>query len=151
MKYTTEQIEGKLTEVFESTLQSKSVDVSADTTITADEGFLALKSVDVKVQGGGASYEYIDVREMGEMKAPLALYALAVRFDGAERYTMPVTQFIAIDGESVFSKVLAVMIDPSFVMDMGSDGQFTYNEFFSMNGFDLASLPRLTKEQFYTL
>jgi hypothetical protein len=39
--------------VFDSTLQTKEVEVSEDTTIKADEGFLGLKEVSVKVSGGG--------------------------------------------------------------------------------------------------
>ena len=148
-------------EVTELKHQSKAVEITANgtTSITPDAGFAALNAVEVKVNvptsGGSASgentYEYIDVRGMGEMKALLAMFALAVRFDGAERYTMPIAQFMVDAGGSAFSKVLAVMIDTSFVIDMGSDGQFTCYEVFAAQGVDIDSLPRLTKEEFYTL
>ena len=148
-------------EVTELKHQSKAVEITANgtTSITPDAGFAALNAVEVKVNvptsGGSASgentYEYIDVRGMGEMKALLAMFALAVRFDGAERYTMPIAQFMVDAGESAFSKVLAVMIDTSFVIDIGSDGQFTCYEVFAAQGVDIDSLPRLTKEEFYTL
>ena len=148
-------------EVTELKHQSKAVEITANgtTSITPDAGFAALNAVEVKVNvptsGGSASgentYEYIDVRGMGEMKALLAMFALAVRFDGVERYTMPIAQFMVDAGGSAFSKVLAVMIDTSFVIDMGSDGQFTCYEVFAAQGVDIDSLPRLTKEEFYTL
>lgn len=106
--------------------------------------------------GGGTSesnIEYIDVRELGELKAPLIMYALAVRMEGAEKYTMPITSLlISSDNvESVFNRVKAVMLDLSFVLDLGSDGKFETRELFATMGIDLSSLPRLTKEQFYTL
>lgn len=54
-KYTREQIEGKLTKVFDSTLQTKNVKLKKDATITPDEGYLGLKSVNITVIGGGNS------------------------------------------------------------------------------------------------
>lgn len=52
-KYTASEIDARLSQVFDSTLQTKAVEVSEDTTIKADEGFLGLKEVSVKVSGGG--------------------------------------------------------------------------------------------------
>ena len=54
-KYTREQIEGKLTKVFDSTLQTKKVRLKESAEITPDEGYLGLKSVNVTVVGGGNS------------------------------------------------------------------------------------------------
>ena len=55
-KYTREQIEGRLTKVFDSTLQTKNVKLKKDATITPDEGYLGLKSVNVTVVGGGTHF-----------------------------------------------------------------------------------------------
>lgn len=60
-KYTAEQIEDKLTQVFDSTLQTKEIELTSNgtTELTADAGFLGLKSVSVNVnvnvpqEGGG--------------------------------------------------------------------------------------------------
>ena len=54
-KYTREQIERKLTKVFDSTLQTKKVRLKESAEITPDEGYLGLKSVNVTVVGGGNS------------------------------------------------------------------------------------------------
>lgn len=57
-KYTASEIDARLSQVFDSTLQTKEVEVSEDTTIKADEGFLGLKEVSVKVSGnGGDEYD----------------------------------------------------------------------------------------------
>lgn len=105
--------------------------------------------------GGGNenTYEYIDVRELAELKAPLIMYSLAVRVRGADNYTMPITSLLTStdSAESVFDNVMAVMLDLSFVLDLGSDGKFETREMFTTMGIDLSSLPHLTKEQFYTL
>ena len=59
IKHTAEQIDALLGEVFESTLQEKTIEItqSGTTEIVADEDFLALKkvNVNVNVQGGGGS------------------------------------------------------------------------------------------------
>lgn len=61
-KYTAEQIEDKLTQVFDSTLQTKEIELTSNgtTELTADAGFLGLKSVTVKTnvpQSGGSGGE----------------------------------------------------------------------------------------------
>lgn len=105
--------------------------------------------------GGGNenTYEYIDVRELAELKAPLIMYSLAVRVRGSDNYTMPITSLLTStdSAESVFNSVMAVMLDLSFVIDMGSDGKFETRELYASMGIDLSSLPHLTKEQFYNL
>lgn len=52
---TGEGVDSNLDVMFTGQLQTKEVEVSADTTIKADEGFLGLKEVSVKVSGGGGS------------------------------------------------------------------------------------------------
>lgn len=66
-KLTASEIDARLSKVFDSTLQTKEVEVSADTTIKADDGFLALKEVSVKVSGGGgtAPSGYKELRPSG--------------------------------------------------------------------------------------
>lgn len=149
MKYTTEQIEGKLTEVFESTLQSKSVDVSADTTITADDGFLGLKEVSVKVSGGGASYEYFDITQLDEMsKEVMSLLSFFVKGEiGGVLVIMP-----AAYADAIRLNISAAAIDLSATMYDNTRKEYVeMRVVFADMGVDLASLPRLTKEQFYTL
>lgn len=46
-------VDANLDGLFTDALQTKEVEVSEDTTIKADEGFLGLKEVSVKVSGGG--------------------------------------------------------------------------------------------------
>ena len=105
--------------------------------------------------GGGNenTYEYIDVRELAELKAPLIMYSLAVRVRGSDNYTMPITSLLTStdSAESVFNSVMAVMLDLSFVIDLGSEGKFETRELYASMGIDLSSLPHLTKEQFYNL
>lgn len=105
--------------------------------------------------GGGNenTYEYIDVRELAELKAPLIMYSLAVRVRGSDNYTMPITSLLTStdSAESVFDNVMAVMFDLSFVIDMGSNGKFETRELYASMGIDLSSLPHLTKEEFYSL
>lgn len=50
---TGEGVDSNLDVVFTGQLQTKEVEVSEDTTIKADEGFLGLKEVKIKVTGGG--------------------------------------------------------------------------------------------------
>lgn len=81
-KYTASEIDAKLSQVFDSTLQTKEVEVSADTTIKADEGFLGLKEVSVKVNGGGgsaSSWRYFSAPTITDQpSANLVLYSLAL-------------------------------------------------------------------------
>ena len=64
-KHTAEQIDALLGEVFDSTLQEKTIEItqSGTTEITADEDFLALKKVNLNVNvqggsGGGSDFFY---------------------------------------------------------------------------------------------
>lgn len=52
---TGEGVDSNLDGLFVGQLQTKEVEVSEDTTIKADEGFLGLKEVSVKVNGGGST------------------------------------------------------------------------------------------------
>ena len=128
---------------------------------SASEPTLA-EMVEGEQSGGGAgnsgggnenTYKYIDVRELAELKAPLIMYSLAVRVRGSDNYTMPITSLLTSmdSAESVFDNVMAVMLDLSFVLDLGSDGKFETREMFTTMGIDLSSLPHLTKEEFYNL
>lgn len=63
-KYTASEIDAKLSQVFESQLQTKDVELSESAEIMADEGYLALKQVNVTVKGGGSG-EYPEVKPNG--------------------------------------------------------------------------------------
>lgn len=63
-KYTTSEIDAKLSQVFESQLQTKDVELSESAEIMADDGYLALKQVNVTVKGGGSG-EYPEVKPNG--------------------------------------------------------------------------------------
>lgn len=63
-KYTASEIDAKLSQVFESQLQTKDVELSESAEITADEGYLALKQVNVTVKGGGGG-DYPEVKPNG--------------------------------------------------------------------------------------
>ena len=101
--------------------------------------------------GGENNYEYIDVRGVSdEIKSPLIMYiTLIARFDGADKYNTPLVSFIesGID-QTILNKTLAVMVDPNLDINMG-EGLIKCSDVLSMLGAD--SLPRITKEQFYTL
>lgn len=164
-KYTAEQIEaildtanrtgtevdGKLTEVFESTLQSKSVDVSADTTITADEGFLGLKSVDVKVQtsgeggGSGDTWRYFDISKLDSSMKPMTM-----------PFIVKTDKIAPTSADVDWTAVTAFGVDDSPKLYISGFGIMPWSEVMAAEGLTpevmaQVGISEITKEQFYTL
>lgn len=164
-KYTREQIESKLDKVFDSVMQTKEVEVSEDTTIKADEGFLALKEVSVKVKGGGgsaSSVEYLDVSGASDnVRTALVVLAENIKsandegvFCGLPLYG--VQFFFGIPTNNV-STTIAVGVDFSRKIKAGIQGQLpelSIIDLMTMQGInkeDIDAIPRITEEEFYTL
>jgi hypothetical protein len=155
-KYTASEIDARLSQVFDSTLQTKEVEVSEDTTIKADEGFLGLKEVSVKVSGGGgsaSSVEYLVMSSLDQLHIVLMQFAYVVKGNttDAGRMISPLYAFEQNGGE--FNTVEAIGID--FNGKTGSGGQvMVLMDVLSMFGFaqeDIAAIPRITEEAFYAL
>lgn len=95
-------------------------------------------------------YVYYDLRNASfEAKTMFLSYcALMVRFDGADKYTIPP---LGIGGEGLdetyVNKTLAAMTDLELEIDMG-EGLIKVRDVISMGGM---SFPEITKEQFYSL
>lgn len=150
-KYTASEIDARLSQVFDSTLQTKEVEVSEDTTIKADEGFLGLKEVSVKVTGGGgsaSSVEYIDVSSLTLEDKGIIVMASSLAKISADLSILPPGLAIAV-GDSIsaekIEQVSAVAVDLSVVIYVGGT---------KMTLMDLlawSSIPRITEAEFYTL
>lgn len=160
---TGEGVDSNLDVLFTGQLQTKEVEVSEDTTIKADEGFLGLKEVSVKVNGGGSasSIEYIDVSGADNLvKKSLTQYACYVKghIEDYDALVAGMTLYaLNVITPSPINAVSAIAIDFSnvVVMKMGDTIQsMTILQAVLQNGAtqaDIDSLPRITKEEFYAL
>lgn len=173
---TGEGVDSNLDVLFTGQLQTKEVEVSEDTTITADEGFLGLKEVSVKVSGGGgsaSSVEYLDVSGSSPVREVVIQFANLIKTEGIEvnypgggnsRLHIPkgiapignlLQGVVGLDYEGftiVLNSIKAVSIDFSTPVIMGEDTPImTLNQIFSGAEEMLNAIPRLTEEQFYTL
>lgn len=155
-KHTAEQIDALLGEVFDSTLQTKEIEItqSGTTEIVADADFLALKKVNlnVNVQGGGGSVEYLDVSGLdNDLQTMLLSYSAMVRaiVDGAI-YIIP--SINAYQQNIATSKIKAVGVawEQSVYMSVSGMPKMTIKEVLTMMT-NIDSLPRLTKEEFYAI
>ena len=139
--------------------QDKSVDIVENgvTEVTADSGYTGLGKVTINanVQGGGApsggsNYEYIDISSVG-FKDYVVSFSTLAKFSNS---VMP-TAFPAAESSAgykdVWASATAVCIDTNVEIYQSEMGLTTIGAFLSLIGVDLASLPRLTKEQFYTI
>lgn len=155
-------VDANLDGLFTDALQTKEVEVSEDTTIKADEGFLGLKEVSVKVSGGGSggsNIEYLDVSGMNEdNKSVLIMYALQLKLTG-ENVVLG-TQIVSNGVYSFIgampSVVTAISIDMTMPMTKYmSSGQGDKQELTTLEEAGISiftdNLPRLTEEEFYTL
>lgn len=104
-KYTASEIDAKLSQVFDSTLQTKEVEVSEDTTIKADEGFLGLKEVSVKVTGGGggsaSSWKFFDVSNIVDKAMTASLLPFIAKNDTGIIFIPMVTDWSAVSAVGV--------------------------------------------------
>jgi hypothetical protein len=158
-KYTASEIDAKLSQVFDSTLQVKEVEVSEDTTITPDEGFLGLKEVNVKVNalsgGGGETMEYFLVEELpNELWGPISNLGSFYKIYYNSNSTWAIYPANAFSVKEIKSNSLyAIGID----FQSEYIGQEPFNgkliDIFIKMGLkeQLDTIPRITKEEFYTL
>lgn len=156
-KYTASEIDAKLSQVFDSTLQTKEVEVSEDTTIKADEGFLGLKEVSVKVQGGGGGsasgndYQYIDLSKIPNGTFEVVALSIMAKVDTGDGYMIAPSGSLLEFGNmsNAVNAAKAVAISPS--MKMVSFGEeMTAEQAIQISGVDL-SPALITKEEFYAL
>lgn len=154
---THEERDALLSKVFDSTLQTKDIEITQAGTmeITPDEGYFALKKVNlnVNVQGGGgdSNIEYLDVSGLDGESYNFAIQVATLA--KKRHYILPsgLTNVLGGDNE----KITAISVDftqECYIDEISFDtiqlGQvidtFGLTDIFS-------SLPRLTKEEFYAL
>lgn len=108
--------------------------------------------------GGGTSesnIEYLDVSGMGGFeRIDICMYSLALKglVQGMQMTGIPTNAYFTMQGKT--EDITACMIDFSLEVKSVIDGSIvtmTIGESFKQNGTDIDSLPRITKEQFYTL
>lgn len=156
-KYTASEIDAKLSQVFNSTLQVKEVEVSEDITITPDEGFLGLKEVNVKVnaqQGGGEngnSWKYYDFTSASSQPDPtLIALCVLIKTNAGTAISPSAVAFVA----PYIPTINAMAFNMSLMIASRDDGLLTLEEY--INKYNLMSLipkgaTEITKEEFYTL
>ena len=108
--------------------------------------------------GGGtseSSIEYLDVSGVcGIERIDIGMYSLALKgsFQGMQMVGLPTNAYFTMQGKA--EDITACMIDFSLEFKGVIDGYIvtmTIGEIFKQNGTDIDSIPRITKEQFYTL
>ena len=156
IKRTHAERDALLSKVFDSTLQTKDIEITeaGTTEITPDEGFFALKKVNlnVNVQGGGSGdIEYLDLSGMpgaGELGVMASLVKLK-KGDGSFAIAPPMQVLLtngSIDTNQMLN-VVAMAVNPNAeVFINGANATID-----ALVGGMLAQFPRLTKEEFYAL
>ena len=158
-KFTGELIDALLSQVLDSTLQVKDVEVSEDTTITPDEGFLGLKEVNVKVNvsssGGGETMEYFLVEEL-----PNELWELISGLGSFYKIYYNSNSTWAIYPANAFS-VNEIKRNSLYAIGIDFQSEYIGQEPFNGKLIDifikiglkerLDTIPRMTKEEFYSL
>lgn len=154
-KYTASEIDAKLSQVFDSTLQIKEVEVSADTTITPDEGFLGLKEVNVKVNVSNGGNEnsgeesdsntvYINIIQLFDNNTVNTVTAFSSSVQQNNGDVVPLglcNNAIVAAKLNLSDRVIYRTGSPEF------DG--TIEQALLLEGIDLNTLPQITKEEFY--
>lgn len=170
MKFTNEQIEQGLDKIFDNLLQTKDVEASESMEITPDEGYAGIKKVNLTVKGGGGgAIEYLDLRGTSLGYTPLLFSTVAVcRVYGdivKGPASVSLAQFIQDEAHTPYS-ILACGFDWDAQMEATGFGlpKSSVKEAFidiltQMGSYPtkeaaeefLASIPRLTEEEFYNL
>lgn len=173
IKRTHAERDALLSKVFDSTLQTKDIEITEAGTmeITPDEGFFALKKVNlnVNVQGGGgeSSIEYLDLRNVTTMiGGQIPLKALIGMMGYSCKFVNPNDSVVTLLGApslyTSFSisqihtlEVYEVEIDFNGIYGANQDSGFlTYKDIllsFEVTEEELAAIPRITKEEFYAM
>lgn len=100
---TGEGVDSNLDEMFTGQLQTKEVEVSEDTTIKADEGFLGLKEVRIKVTGGSSvnSWKFFDVSNIVDKAMTASLFPFIAKNDTGIIFIPMVTDWSAVSAVGV--------------------------------------------------
>ena len=159
-------------EVNELIYQEKSINITSNgaVAISADAGYNGLASVNVKVnvpqsgEGGGESgstMEYLDVSGQSNIgKHIISIYATFVKgyADGVNGYATGVPLYsFGLMSSNMFDSISAIAIDFSYVVKWkqgDSITSMTIGESLIKSGItqaDIDAVPRITKEEFYTL
>lgn len=171
IKRTHAERDALLSKVFDSTLQTKDIEITEAGTmeIVADEGFFALKKVNLNVNvqgGGGSSIEYLDVSGLGDtneiLRNALVLFADIVKSKNEEGTFVGVClcgiQLLFGATTNNATTCMAVAVDLSrHIKGKGNGGEIASSiaeiliMMTSASQEQLDSIPRLTKEEFYAL
>jgi hypothetical protein len=153
-------------EVTEIKSQSKEVEITANgvTEIAPDAGFGYLSGVKVNVNvptgggdapSGGSNYEYLDLRGIAVATSNYALIvsvAYLLNVEGSANYTgiFPTASLLMTISDVT---IKGAMVDLSMVSNINRNKEMTAKEYILtlLSEDELNSIPRLTKEEFYTL
>jgi hypothetical protein len=145
-------------EVNEVVYQAKDIEITSNgtTKVTADTGYTALGSVNVKVnvptEGGGESASTIEYLDVSGFDGPTYLEILAIICYQAK--TIQKVQTIGsmiLLGEEL-SDIIAISYDPTILIDFNGNRVTPQELAFQVDAdADLSIFPRLTKEEFYNL
>ena len=150
-------------EVTEIKSQSKEVEIVANgvTEIAPDNGFGYLSGVKVNINvpqsgggesGGGSSLEYINFEGVTFDSEQIRL--LLIKFSYGIKYNVSGQKLIvttAMHANPTGADLYAIAIDFSFAMGEYGDIMSLKDYFAARLNFDTDNLPRITKEEFYTL
>jgi hypothetical protein len=102
------------------------------------------------VPSGGGGYEYIDISGMQTDKYSILLYSAVAKFNiNGSILIHSFNSLYASMGNQVVDYAIAIAIDLSVEIYKPGSGKADYRTVLESEGLDLASLPRITKEQFY--
>lgn len=154
-------------EVTEIKSQSKEVEITSNgvTEIAPDAGFGYLSGVKVNVNvpqsgeggapSGGSNYEYLDLRGIAVATSNYALIisvAYLLNVEGSANYTgiFPTASLLMTISDVT---IKGAMVDLSMVSNINRYKEMTAKEYILtlLSEDELNSIPRLTKEEFYTL
>ena len=148
---TGEGVDSNLDGLFVGQLQTKEVEVSEDTTIKADEGFLGLKEVSVKVSGGGggvSTWRYFDISKMDNSMKPMTT-PFIVKVAGENIITSP--SLI-----SDWTMVTAFGVDDSPKLYSPTTGLASWSQMMAVEGLTpevmaQVGIVEITEEEFYAV
>lgn len=147
-------VDANLDGLFTDALQTKEVEVSEDTTIKADEGFLGLKEVSVKVSGGGSggsNIEYLDVSGSYAEQAAMCSNIVKIVLNGntiigpyviaqqglSDGWGSKAETYIGIIKDTISVSSLPIQNGEEMIAFLEEQAGTTF--------------PRITEEEFYTL
>jgi hypothetical protein len=166
IKRTHAERDALLSKVFDSTLQTKDIEITeaGTTEITPDEGFFALKKVNLNVNvqgGGGSSFRYLDVTKfsktlltsalpyvstlvvkLGDISAVVTTFELSDIDSSAEIVAISINMQTKVRNE--ITELVTMSYDEMLNRVVG--GKTIWEQMFIANG-----AVEITKEEFYAL